>query len=156
MPKGEKFDPVEAQNIELRYKQLQIEDMEDRIAERRDKKERTDATRARQIADWKKGEEERARRQRICRHRKGGKDNRFANGNSANYSINTNTYPTGKQVIFCTRCGKEVERPERSLRKTNPELYKKMAAEWDEWSKFPTDNSPSGGKIFEVIPANAA
>ena len=155
MPRGEKFND-EAEAIELRWKQLQIEDMEERIAERRDKKERAEANRARQIADWKKGEAERLRRQAVCKHRKGGKDNRFANGNGANYSINMNTYPDGRQVIFCTRCGKEVEKPNPKLRKTDPDLYAKMWAEWQLWMSYPTDNAPSGGKLFEVIETHAA
>jgi hypothetical protein len=155
MPK-EKYTASEAEQIELRYKQLQIEELEERIADRRDQKERMAAHRERQVADFKKGEAERLRRQAICRHRKGGKDNRFAQGNAQNYSVNMNTYPTGRMVIFCTRCGKEVEKPDLKLRKTDPEKYKTMAAEWNEWSRYPTDNQPSGGKIFEIIEATNA
>jgi hypothetical protein len=146
----------EADQIELRWKELQSEDLAERIAERKQKKDQLATTRARQVEDFKKGERERLRRQTNCKHRKGGKDNRFAQGNSQNYSVNLNTYPDGRQVIFCTRCGKEVERPRPELRKKDPELYAKMWAEWKEWNSFPTDNSPSGGKIFEVTPAVAA
>lgn len=152
MPK-DKITSGDAEQIELRWKQVQIEEMEEKLAERKDKKDRIDATRARQIADYEKGEQEKRRRQMVCKHRKGGKDNRFAGGSGANYSINMNTYPNGRQVIFCTRCGKEVEKPETKLRKANPELYAKMWADWQLWTSYPTDNAPSGGKIFEVIEA---
>jgi hypothetical protein len=147
-----KMTVSEAEAIELRYKELQIQDIEERIAERTAKKERIEEARRKQLADFKKGERERLRRQRVCKHRKGGMNNNFAQGNGANYSVNMNTYPDGRQVIFCTRCGKEVERPTAKLRKEDPERYKQMLEEWNEWSRYPTDNKPSGGKIFEVLP----
>jgi hypothetical protein len=54
---------------------------------------------------------------------------------------------------MCTRCGKEVERPALGLRKSDADLYAKMREEWNRWNEFPTDNSPSGGKIFEIVAA---
>lgn len=140
-----------AEEIELRYKQLQIEEMDERIATRRDQQARAADDRRRQYQDFLKGQAVLAHRQQVCKHRKGGRDNRFWNGNSQDYSINKNIFPTGREVIFCTRCGKQVERPARALRKTDPDLYLKMAKEWAEWSAMPTDNTPSGSKIFEVI-----
>jgi hypothetical protein len=155
MPKESRYTPSEAEAIELRYKELQIADIEERLNERKERRERMDATRQKQANDFRKGQMEMARRQAVCKHRKGGKDNRFADGNATNYSVNRNIYPTGREVIMCTRCGKEVEKPEQKLRKTDPDRYKAMFAEWQEWSRFPTDNSPSGTKIFEVV-ANVA
>ena len=155
MPK-EKYTASEAENIELRWKEMQIAEMDERLAERKDRRDRMDATRRKQIDDFHKAQAEIARRQRICKHRKGGKDNRFGDGNGTNYSVNQNTYPDGRVVIMCTRCGKEVEKPDRKLRKTDPDRYAAMLAEWNEWSRFPTDNTPSGSKMFEVIPNVAA
>jgi len=154
MPK-EKYSQSEADAIELRWKEVQIAEIEERLADRKDRRERMEATRARQLEDYKKGQAEMLRRQRVCKHRKGGKNNRFSDGNDANYSVNRNTYPLGREVIMCTRCFKEVERPAAALRKTDPELYAKMAAEWNEWSRFPSDNTPSGSKMFEVAHAAA-
>lgn len=153
MPKEKGYTASEAEVIELRWKEAQIADIEERMAERKERRDRIDATRAKQIEDFHKAEAERARRQRVCKHRKGGKNNRFADGNDTNYSVNRNTYPDGREVIMCTRCGKEVERPNPALRKTDPDLYKAMAEAWNEWSRFPTDNTPSGSKMFEVIHA---
>ncbi len=150
MPK-QRMTVEEAEEIELRWKLAQAEEIEERLLERRQKKEQLGELRVRQLEDFKKAQQEMARRQRVCRHRKGGKNNQFANGNDNNYSVIRNTYPLGREVIMCTRCHKEVERPDAKLRKTDPERYKLMAAEWNEWSRFPTDNSPSGGKIFEVV-----
>jgi hypothetical protein len=55
------------------------------------------------------------------------------------------------EIIFCTRCGKEIAKPERALKKTDPKLYAQRWEEWKLWASFPTDNSPSGSKIFEVL-----
>ena len=150
MPKS-----VTPDDIELRWKALQIEEMEERMEQRRDAKERAAADRKRQLEDFQKNEAIRKRRQALCKHRKGGRNNQFWNGNSNDYSVIDNTYPTGDRAIMCTRCGKEVRKPDRALRKTNPELYMKQWEEWKTWSSFPTDNSPSGSQIFELV-ANAA
>lgn len=140
-----------AEEIEMRWKELQIEDMEEKITNRREAKARAEADRKRQWEDYQRNLQIRANRQRICKHRKGGRDNRFWNGNSQDYSINKNTFPTGIEAIFCTRCGKEVRKPDRALKKSDPKLYATMQEEWKLWSSFPTDNTPSGSKIFEVV-----
>jgi hypothetical protein len=142
---------LNADDIELRWKQLQIEELEERISARNEQKVRLAAERDRQLDDFEKNERIMKRRQEICKHRKGGRDNRFWDGNAPNYSIITNTYPTGEQAMMCTRCGKEVRKPGRKLRKEDPKLFASMAEEWKLWSSYPTDNTASGSKIFEII-----
>lgn len=149
MPKQPTLD---ADAIELEWKQLQIEELREKIQQRQEHRERLEAMRRKQLADFEKAQELIAARQKVCKHRKGGKDNRFANGNDNNYCVIRNTYPTGQIVIMCTRCFKEVPRPDPRTRRTDPDYDKKFAL-WREWDGFPTDNSPSGGKIFEIIPA---
>ncbi|HET6220182.1 MAG TPA: hypothetical protein VFE27_24350 [Acidobacteriaceae bacterium] len=140
----------ELEAVELEYKRMQIEHMREEMAVRKDKRDRLEHDRARQVQDFEKSEGERLRRQSVCKHRKGGRDNKFAKGTDANYSININTYPNGDMCISCTRCGKEVWKPKAALRKTDRALYSAMWAEWQKWLDYPTDNSPSGSKIFEV------
>lgn len=153
MPK-QKITAEEVEDIELRWKLAQAEELEERMAERRAQRAQAEELRQRQREDFKKAQAELARKRRVCRHRKGGKNNQFANGNDNNYSVIRNTYPTGREVVMCTRCQNEVERPDLKLKKLDPDKYRDMLAEWNEWSRFPTDNSPSGGKIFEI--ANVA
>jgi len=145
-----------AEEIELKWKLMQIEEMEDRMKQREELKQRRAEDRRRQYEDFRKNEELIARRQAGCKHRKGGRDNRFWNGNSQDYSINKNTYPTGEEAIFCTRCQKTIWKPNKKLRQTDPKLYASMMEEWKIWSSYPTDNTPSGSKIFEVEDAVAA
>lgn len=156
MPESKRTTVNEAEEIELEYKRLQIEMLRGQIKDRDEVKARIQANRQRQIEDFTKAEKERLHRQRVCKHRKGGRDNKFANGNDQNYSIVTNTYPTGTICIMCTRCGKEVWKPEAKLKKEDPKRYEEMMAEFKVWANFPTDNTPSGSKIFEIIPASAA
>ena len=153
MPEKTRTTVSEAEEIELEYKRLQIDAIKEQIQEREDRKARILAKRQRAMSDFKKSEQERLRRQSVCKHRKGGRDNKFANGSDANYSIVTNTYPTGEICISCTRCGKEVWRPKRELKKTDPKLYAEQMAEFKKWAEFPTDNTPSGSKVFEITPA---
>lgn len=145
--------PLDAAAIELQWKQLQIEELQEKINDRNERRARLEALRRQQIEDFTKAQQLIAARQRVCKHRKGGKNNRFADGNDNNYSVIRNTYPTGEIAIMCTRCFKEVRKPDPRTRKEDPEAYAKKLAEWKEWDNFPTDNSPSGGKIFEIIPA---
>lgn len=141
---------TEAEEVELEFKRLQIEIMRSQIEKQNDLKDRNQKSRERQLIEFKKAQQVMAQRQRVCQHRKGGKDNRFAKGNDANYSVITNTYPCGEICVSCTRCGTEVWKPDRKLKKTDPELYATMLAKFREWSNYPTDNTPSGSKIFEI------
>lgn len=152
MPKNTD-DMSEIERVELEWKKLQIEELKEKLEARRNQIERLTALRDRQIEDFKKGQAEIARRQRVCLHRKGGRNNQFARGDSNNACVVRNTYPNGDVTIMCTRCFKEVKRPDRELRKRDPGLYKQQLEEWQKWDALPTDNSPSGGKIFEIVPA---
>jgi hypothetical protein len=151
---GKEKDPGEglsrAEQVELQWKEMQIRLFQRQLREQDEKDEENARRRDRQIEDYKKGEGERLRRQTVCKHKKGGRDNKFARGTAAEYSVNMNTYPSGEKVIMCTRCGKEVAKPSQKLKKSDPKLFASMAAEWEKWNDYTTDNSPSGGKIFEI------
>lgn len=140
----------EAEEVDLELKRLQIIELREQIQSREERRDRLKQSREKASIDFKKSQEEQTYRQRICKHRKGGRDNRFASGSDANHSIITNVYPTGEICILCTRCGKEVWRPKYSLKKENPKLYEEQMAEFRKWADMPTDNTPSGSKIFEI------
>ncbi len=174
MAKETQAKPATADDVEVEFKRLQILEMQERLAERNDKRERLTAQRANQVRDLGNAQRERLRIQSVCKHRKGGKDNRFARGTAPEYSIILNTYPTGLMCFVCTRCGKEVWKPMPALKKRSlnsyeaavvvymgerlgitietPDLklYEAMYAEWKQWADYTTDNSPSGSKIFEI------
>jgi hypothetical protein len=140
-----------AEDVELEYRRLQVEELRQTLSDRAERKERLRAERLAQVEDFKRSERQRLHNQRVCKHRKGGRDNKFANGNAPDYSIILNTYPTGAMIFMCTRCGKEVPKPDAKLKKTDPKLYAEMWETWKLWASYPTDNTPSGGKIFEIL-----
>src|SRR3974390_3406301 len=113
----------EADEMEIQLKRVQIAIIIVKKKTANEKKERSAAARERQMIEFKKAQASLAAKQRVCQHRKGGRDNRFAKGNDANYSVITNTYPCGEICITCTRCQMEVWKPDRKLKKANPELY---------------------------------
>jgi hypothetical protein len=148
-----KNDLTEFEQIETEWKRLQVLELRERLQTREDERARLKNLRDKQVRDFEKAQATIQARQRVCKHRKGGRDNRFSNGNDNNYCVIRNTYPNGDVVIMCSRCFMEVRRPDPRERKKDPEGYKERLALWKEWDAFPTDNTPSGGKIFEVIPA---
>jgi hypothetical protein len=152
-PKSQDPHELSAAEIDLEYKRLQLEDLRDKLAHRQQERERLLNLRTNQLRDFKKSQEILLARQRNCKHRKGGKDNKFARGDSNNFSIIRNTYPTGIEAIMCTRCGKETIKPDPRLRRADPKAYAAQYEEWKRWDDMPTDNTPSGGKIFEIIAA---
>jgi hypothetical protein len=147
--KPEKPRPLtEFEQVELEYKRELIEDMRETRRQREEKQIRMRLEQKRRAADAAAELEQRERRKRVCKHRKGGKNNNFAKGNGSDRSIIVNTYPMGTVVIMCTRCATEWMAPDSKLKKANPAEYKRQLMEWQEVSQWPTDNMPSGGQIF--------
>jgi acetyl-CoA carboxylase carboxyltransferase component len=149
-PKKVMPDLTTPEGIELSYKLMQVELMQEQMNERRERKERLEHDRQQRYRDFLKSQEETRHRQRVCRHKKGGKNNNFALGNAADSSVVQNTYPDGRVCIMCTRCGKEVWQPTRELKKSDPAVYAEQLKLWQEWSHLSTDNTPSGSKVFEI------
>lgn len=147
---GLDFDLSTPEGVEAAYKRMQVLNMIEQMQEKKKRAQTLEEERIRRFRDYQQSLKDILHRQRVCQHRKGGKNNKFARGNSADYSVIQNTYPTGDQGIMCTRCGLEVRKPSKQLKKDDPEAYSKAWAKWVEWSNFPTDNTPSGGKIFDI------
>lgn len=148
---GLDFDLSTPEGVEAAFKRMQVMTMIEQMQERNARKNQLAADRARTYSDYLQSQKDISHRQRVCQHRKGGKNNLFAKGNAADYSVIQNTYPEGTIAIQCTRCGKEVKKPLRLLRLTDPKEYAAQWEEWVKWSNFPTDNTPSGSKIFEIV-----
>ena len=141
----------EAETVDLEYKKMLIARMQREMSDENERVARMRDEAYKRAEDARKGEQERARRQLNCKHRKGGRDNKFAQGTASEHSINMNIYPNGEKIIMCTRCFKEVPKPDIGLKKINPKLYAAMLAEWKEWSNWPTDNIASGSQIYQKV-----
>lgn len=89
--------------------------------------------------------------QKICKHKKGGKNLAgILNGTDSEYSVIQHTYPWGETAVTCTRCGKDWREPSKELKKSDPEAYKAQMAEYVAALNFPTDNEPSGTRLFVI------
>lgn len=139
---------TEFERVQMEYQKELILEMRSKRAQAEELRETLKQQRIKAVADMERDRQARARRQAICQHKKGGRNNNFAKGNSADHSINLNTYPDGTKVLFCTRCFAERVMPSKRLRKENRRQYNEMLERWNEWAKLSTDNSPSGGQIF--------
>ena len=140
---------AERERIDLELKVLQLEDLRDTVERRRaqksQKKQSRDATEA-ALADSRA---QQLAREQECPHRKGGKDMeglRF--GNSQNFSVIKHMLAHGEVFVLCQRCHKEWRRPDRALLK--PEAYAEAMREYRRALDLPTDNVPSGTRLFAV------
>ena len=151
---------LEREAVDLELAQLQLEDLRESSAHRRairEQKARNQiAYQALLIenADIQKAKEE------ACPHRKGGKDLeglRF--GSSSNYSVVKHTLPMGDQMVVCQRCQKTWHKPLRAAFEVNGKLdqraYKAALEEYKFAINMPTDNTPSGTRMF-VLSSEAA
>jgi hypothetical protein len=152
--------------LDLELKREQVAEMRAAREEREALREKRRMERERLVNDIKKSDQDRERRQSRCRHKKGGRNNDFSKGNSSNYSVVTNTYPTGIVEIRCTRCAQVANRPDKNYRRELAKQFPKAedfkqawennVALWEKFKDFTTDNEPSGGQIFLVEGTAAA
>jgi hypothetical protein len=156
-PKKTPEDPDELgtdEQINAEYKRLQIADLKIKIGEHERRVDQMKTEAARRVLDQKSLELMRERRKKTCRHRKGGRNNNFAQGNASDYSLARNTLPDGTVAIFCTRCLSDWIKPSPALRRTDPKAYAEQLKQFNEMAALPTDNSPSGGQIYLVQQAS--
>lgn len=128
---------------------LDIEDMQERIAERKRKRQEIIEAHKSQQEAIDKFNQDILSQQAICRHRKGGKNlPGILNGRDSDMSVIIHTYAWGEVMVMCTRCCKEWRKPPVALSKKDPKLYRRQMAEYHEALRFPTDNEPSGSVLF--------
>jgi hypothetical protein len=155
-PRKEPEELDDDAQVEREFKQLQIQALRIQIGDNQKKIEQMKADAARRVEDQKALEKMRERRKKLCRHKKGGRNNNFAQGNAPDYSLAINVFPCGEVVVFCTRCQSDWRKPELELKRTDPKAYAEQMAEFTKWASMPTDNSPSGSQIYLIHKEAAA
>jgi hypothetical protein len=138
--------------LDLIFKQQQIEDLQRRNQDAADAKEARRMKLRKQEADLAENERQRLIREANCTHKKGGRNRAgLDRGNdSSNYAVITNTYPAGDVDVSCQRCGKRWVNPPAALRESNPAQYEKLLADYRRALELPTDNTPSGAQLFVI------
>jgi hypothetical protein len=149
-PRKPEPEVLEDDQVELEFKKLQIAALRIQIGDHTKKIDQMKADCAQRVKDQIALERMRVQRKRVCQHRKGGRNNNFAKGNAADYSLATNTLPDGTIAVFCTRCQSDWVKPSQALRRSDPEAYALQLAEFNKMASMPTDNSPSGSQIYLI------
>lgn len=150
LPEDVRRELSEAELVELDYKRVLVADLKAKMVERENRFTQLKNEAAQRQKDFVAGEKQRARRRRICKHRKGGRNNNFAKGNSNDFAIIVNTYSDGRVGALCTRCQSEWWKPTKALYRTDRKLYLEQQKAWEEIADMPTDNSPSGSQIYLI------
>lgn len=158
---------TEMEELKLKRERLELQDLEDKLAEREMKKENARAIfheRGRALSDTVRME---GQAQQICTHRKGGPGHLFKSGggNDTNYSVIKHTLPNRDILVMCTRCQRKwlppIE-PKRAHFKVVADYdlamvkFKEDQAEYKTALAFLTDNSPSSGATFMFSDNGAA
>lgn len=143
------------QNVQDEFAALQLEQLRDTVTQIRRRRQ----SRLNRLAALRQAAESQERQtqadQALCHHRKGGRGpNWRLNGNDPNYAIVQHTYSHGPTVVCCLRCKKEWSAPAALKRGASVEERAASRKQLDEyrWAMaLPTDNEPSGTRLFDFI-----
>lgn len=152
--------------LELLEKRANLQDLEERLAERELKRE---TKRQRSITNGATltslDNNDRAA-QRRCNHRKGGNGAHGVvggQGDDAQYAVIKHTFANGDQWVRCLRCGKTWKPPVRS-RYASEQDFLKAVVDYETAINFQTRNVPSGsvqfrfsdnGQFYREVTANS-
>jgi hypothetical protein len=142
---------AESARIDLEMKRVTLELNRESLQTLKDSQERRLMKLRKQERDLAENLRIKEARQKACKHKKGGRNKEgFAKGNSANYAVIQHTYPAGDVVVLCQRCDKTWEMPLPALRISDPDLYQRQLREYRMALEWPTDNEPSGTRLFLI------
>jgi hypothetical protein len=149
---------MEAKELEILERQVNLQDAKDRIAERQMKREQVNLMSRTNGASLKDTATREAQIQSRCNHRKGGEGIaaiQFGMGVSPNYAVIKHTMLTSDMWIRCQRCGKTWKPPIRKdyelggdREKEGIDGYTKALVEYETARNFNTNNTPSSSQTF--------
>jgi len=141
---------LQTQQLELRERQANVQDLEERLAERemkRDNKRQRSITNGqtlKALAAIDKSVQTR------CNHKKGGNGAQGVvggKGDDSQYAVLKHTFANGDMWVRCLRCGKTWKPPVKRAYKTDEE-YKTAWAVYEQAKEFQTRNTPSSSYLF--------
>lgn len=141
---------LESKRLEVLEKKANLEDLNERLAERQLKREAIKATSVTNGATLKALAEEDQKVQKRCNHRKGGNGASGiigGQGDSLDYAVIKHTMLNSDMWVRCQRCGKTWKPPVRNMYASD-ELYLAAVADYETAKHFPTKNSPSSSYQF--------
>lgn len=141
---------LELKKLERREKEANLQDLEERLAERelkRETKRQRSITNGETLKQLARGDEAAQKR---CNHKKGGNGANGViggQGDDSQYAVLKHIFANGDMWIRCLRCGKSWKPPINTFYKTT-ELYLKAVAEYEAAVNFQTRNTTSGSIQF--------
>lgn len=141
---------LERLRLEVAEKKANLEDIQERLAERQNRRELvrqtsiTNGTTLKALAEQDKAVQKR------CNHRKGGNGAAGViggQGDSLDYAVIKHTMLNGDMWIRCQRCGK-TWKPAVQDHYKSVEEYVKALNDYEQAKNFPTKNSPSSSYLF--------
>lgn len=153
---------VEMKKLELLAKQLEVEDLKDRVDERKLKREQSKQRSMGNGAALRQQAHDQKNREKRCNHHKGGngmEGYQGGQGDSPQYSVIKHIFANGDWWIRCLRCAKTWKPPIEADFPTK-EAFDQAQREYLEAKNFQTKNQTSasiplqfsdGGKFFREV-----
>ena len=152
---------IESERVTLLLQQLDLEEKLENASKRRAlaaQRQMSAEASERTLAENRAQQRMRAQ---MCPHRKGGKNiEGLDNGNSPDFAVIKHTLSHGGVIIVCQRCQNIWEAPvppkvagmdkKSAEYKTLVAAYKAELVEYQRALNFPTNNEPSGTRLFAV------
>jgi hypothetical protein len=152
----------EFEKLDLEERKYRLEVLKENVAKIHAEKDQAARNRKRQAQTEETNRQQTKLQQDTCPHKKAGTGVKgvFAGG-APEYSVIKHTEPWGETYVMCSRCYKEWRDPYFMLRKIDPKrvsaakkadprVYAQKMKEYKWAIDLPTDNSPSGGAIFNI------
>lgn len=141
---------LELKRLELLEREANLQDLQERLAERQLKRKSRDGVFRGHGAQFKQDKINRLSKQEICNHRKGGDGANGViggQGDDIQFAILRHVMGNGDIWVRCLRCGKTWKYPVASQYATKAE-YAEAMAEYKEMLKVQTRNHTSGTHTF--------
>ena len=141
---------LEEKRLEVRFKEANLQDMDERLKERELKREDKRQKSLTNGQTLKTLAENTRQAQSRCNHHKGGDGAEgviSGRGNSSQFAVLKHKFANGDFWVRCLRCGKTWKPPVKSEHKTDIS-YNAAMVEYKVALEFPTQNKPSAGVVF--------
>jgi hypothetical protein len=141
---------ITAKKLEILEKQANLQDLQERLAERELKRETKRQRCVTNGATLKSLAANEAAAQKRCNHKKGGNGANGVvggKGDSPDYAVLQHTFANGDMWVRCLRCGKTWKPPLRDIYDTD-EAYLADVASYQAAINFQTKNTPSSSCQF--------
>ena len=142
---------LESKRLEILEKTANLEDINERLAERQLKRETIRQKAYTNGATLKDTKQREAMIQKRCNHRKGGNGAagiQLGQGDNPQHAVIKHSMLNGDMWVRCQRCGKTWKPPIKGDY-TDIELYVKALTEYETAKNFQTNNTPSSSQQYQ-------